>query len=1037
MGGPALSSLRVPVGNGLGCTLDCRLARLLLAVAPALLLLVCFVVDLAAQPLPDTASTAAAAQQLVKQAQAARKEVPASSLRRAIALLSRAQTMSAKVGDARGQIEALLEQADVWRDLSKFREAAVAYDHAERLARSEPDMMVAVLNGHARLYLDQEDTEKAEATAEEALKLSRARGDRRGEAAALVHRGEARYLHTDDVPAARDLEDASAIAEAERDQRTLAFAIRDLGLVDEDQGRLRRVIERMQRSGELFRSVGDLRSEILTTLNIASMQSLMGERETVLATHQNVLTVTKTMGYALGQALALSAIGFDYAQLNNHRTALEYYRAALVVLQSIENIPGQYGLWEVSCRSDLAIGKIQAALRACSQAMALSTRLHDPKREAIAMKAMADTQLRIGRSQRALELYTRAAEMSHRVDDQRFEARARLAMGSLREQMNDHGGAIAEFRTALALSITDEVPDSAIAAHHEIARVHRAQGDLADARRELEDALRLAEEQRSKVGIGTLRSSYFTSLRQSYELYAQVLMDLHQRQPDTGFDRMALEQSEKAHARTLLDTLVERAAEAGEPRDPQAAQQARNLRAKIAAASNERMRLLAFGGSRKQLDANIDRIRLLNAEYDAMQSAPHETAASRTTEGVTSLSAEQIRQEVLDPDTTLLEYLLGDDGSLAWAVTPQGIVSFSLPPRQALENDVQRWHALMLARKPRARESPEAFAQRVSRADRELQTVSAKLACTLLGPVASQIDTRRLAIVPDGGLEYLALSALPMDGCGHGASQPLVSRFEVVSVPSASSVRALRLELQTRPAPTSGVAVLADPVFTADDPRVGGSHPAARPRVAGALGAALRDLGWNSGIPRLPGTHVEATTIAARASGARLALGFDASLATALRPEMSRYRILHFATHGLLDAEQPEFSGLILSLVDRNGKDQNGYLSAQDIYEQRLLADLVVLSACDSGLGATLRGEGVVGLSRAFLHAGAARVVSSLWKVDDEATSELMRHFYDGMLRDKKPPASALRYAQTQLMRQKRWSAPFYWAGFVLNGEWR
>jgi CHAT domain-containing protein/tetratricopeptide (TPR) repeat protein len=1001
-------------------------------------MMVWFAADVVAQLPPDPAPATAAAQQLLQQAKAAHKEVPASSLRRAISLLDHAQTMFAKAGNARGQIEALLEQADIFRDLSRFREASAAYDRAERLARSDPVMMAAVLNGRARLYLDQEDSEKAEAAAEEALKLSRAGGDRRGEAAALVHRGEARYLRTDDVAAARDLADASAIAEAERDQRTLAFAIRDIGLVDEDQGRLRRVIELMQRSGDLFRSLGDLRSEILTTLNVASMQSLMGDRETVLASHQNVLTLTKTMGYALGQGMALAAIGVDYAQLNNHRTAIEYYRAALDVFRPIAYIPGQYDIGEVSCRSELAIGKVQAALRDCSQAMALSTQLHDPKREAIAMKTMADTQLRIGRRERALELYTRAAEMSHRVNDPRFEATARLAIGSLRERMNDHAGAIAEFRTALALSISDEVPDSAIAAHHEIARVQRAQGELANARSELEDALKLAEEQRSKVGSGALRSSYFTSLRQSYELYAQVLMDLHQRQPDAGFDRMALEQSEKAHARTLLDSLVERAAEAGEPRDPQAAQRVRDLRARIAAASNERMRLLAFGGSRKQLDANIERIRLLNSEYDALRSASHETAAATTSEHVSALSADQIRQEVLDPDTTLVEYLLGDEAGLAWAVTPRGILSFALPPRRTLENDVQRWHALMLARKPHPDESAEAYGPRVRRADRELQAVAAKLACTLVGPVISQLNTRRLAIVPDGGLEYIAFGALPLDGCGHSPAQPLVSRFEVVAVPSASSVRALRRELQTRPAPTSGIAVLADPVFTPDDPRVGGTHPVpARSRVAGALGAAMRDLGWNSGIPRLPGTRLEARTIAAHANGVRVALDFDASLATALRPEMSRYRILHFATHGLLDAEQPEFSGLILSLVDRKGKNENGYLSAQDIYEQRLLADLVVLSACDSGLGATLRGEGVVGLARAFLHAGAARVVSSLWKVDDEATSELMRHFYDGMLRDQKPPAAALHYAQMQMMRQQRWSAPFYWAGFVLNGEWR
>jgi CHAT domain-containing protein len=1029
---------RVAVRNGSGCTPGHRLARLLISVAPGLLLLFLFAAEAAAQLPPDApTSKAGGAQQLLTQAQAAHKEVPASSLHRAISLLNRAQTMFANAGDARGQIEALLEQADIWRDLSEFRQATAAYSRAEQLARSQPDMMTSVLNGRARVYLDQWDSENARVAAEEALRLSRARGDRRAEAMALIFRGESSYLRTDDGPALRDVAEGIAIAEAEHDAQALAYGIRANAWVDEDQGRYRHAIELMHRAGELFRGLGDLREETDAAVEAASLQSLIGDRQSVMSIHISGLRLSRVMGQRLTEGWALEALGADYARLNNHRTAIEYYRASLNVFRQIKHISGQYSASDVLCRSELAVGQVRAAMRSCIEARDLATQVRDPKREAVAMKTLGDALRVEGATDRAQALYTQAAQISHNVNDTRFEAEAHLSLGQLRESTQDHDGAIEDFRAALALSTAVENADAMIAAHYEIARAQRLKGSLADARTELEAALKLAEEQRLKVGSGALRSSYFTSLRQSYELYAQVLMDLHQRQPDGGFDRMALEQSEKAHARTLLDSLVERAAEVDQVRDPETAQRVRDLRAKIAAASNERMRLLAFGGSQKQLDANIERIRLLNSEYDATRSA-HETAAATISELVSALSADQIRQEVLDLDTTLLEYLLGDEAGLAWAVTPQGIESFALPPRRTLENDVQRWHALTLARKPHPGESAEAYGQRVSRADRDLKTVAAKLACTLLGPVISQLKTPRLAIVPDGGLEYIAFGALPLDGCGHAATQPLVSRFEIVVVPSASSVRALRRELQTRPAPTAGIAVLADPVFTPDDPRVGGSHPAvARPRVTGALGAAMRDLGWNSGIPRLPGTRLEARTIAAHANGVRVALDFDASLATALRPEMARYRILHFATHGLLDAEQPEFSGLILSLVDRKGKDENGYLSAQDIYEQRLLADLVVLSACDSGLGVTLRGEGVVGLARAFLHAGAARVVSSLWKVDDEATSELMRHFYDGMLRDQKPPAAALRYAQIQMMRQKRWSAPFYWAGFVLNGEWR
>src|SRR4029077_6353868 len=124
----------------------------------------------------------------------------------------------------------------------------------------------------------------------------------------------------------------------------------------------------------------------------------------------------------------------------------------------------------------------------------------------------------------------------------------------------------------------------------------------------------------------------------------------------------------------------------------------------------------------------------------------------------------------------------------------------------------------------------------------------------------------------------------------------------------------------------------------------------------------------------------------------------------------------------------PELSGVVLSLVDRQGKSQDGFLRLHEIYNLKLSADLVVFSACQTGLGQEIRGEGLVGLTRGFMYAGAQRVVASLWKVDDFATAQLMKQFYVGMLKDKLPPAAALRAAQLEMMKDKRWSSPYYWA---------
>jgi CHAT domain-containing protein len=198
------------------------------------------------------------------------------------------------------------------------------------------------------------------------------------------------------------------------------------------------------------------------------------------------------------------------------------------------------------------------------------------------------------------------------------------------------------------------------------------------------------------------------------------------------------------------------------------------------------------------------------------------------------------------------------------------------------------------------------------------------------------------------------------------------------------------------------------------------------------------NLSGDGHIPRLLASRDEADAIMSVTpwrSGFQ-AMDFDASRATVMKTDLSDYRVVHFATHGLLNNEHPELSGVVLSLFDRKGQQQDGFLRLHDIYNLKLPVDLVVLSACNTGLGRDVKGEGLIGLTRGFMYAGASSVVASLWKVDDEATAELMRLFYGYMLRDGLSPAAALRKAQVTMSRQKRWQSPYFWAGFVIQGQY-
>jgi CHAT domain-containing protein len=280
-------------------------------------------------------------------------------------------------------------------------------------------------------------------------------------------------------------------------------------------------------------------------------------------------------------------------------------------------------------------------------------------------------------------------------------------------------------------------------------------------------------------------------------------------------------------------------------------------------------------------------------------------------------------------------------------------------------------------------------------------------------------------------LQYVPFAALPVN------NTPLLVEHEIVSLPSASTIDILRRELIGRkPAPKT-LAIIADPVFTTDDERV----KAATSTPASKQNPLLQRSASQSGVnfARLPGTRKEAEQILALVPSSETLQAFDfkSDRAAVTSPNLSQYRIIHFATHGILNSINPELSGVVLSLVNEKGAPQNGFLRLNEIFNLNLPAELVVLSACQTGLGEQVRGEGVVGLTRGFMYAGAPRVVVSLWSVDDQATAELMSKFYTGMLKKGLKPAAALRAAQIEIWQQDQWKSPYYWAAFGLQGEWR
>ena len=525
--------------------------------------------------------------------------------------------------------------------------------------------------------------------------------------------------------------------------------------------------------------------------------------------------------------------------------------------------------------------------------------------------------------------------------------------------------------------------------------------------------------------------------------------------------------TEQARARSLLDLLSESGTPVTEGVSVELFKRKQeNLERQQEIAETLTGIIVAPGEPKKKagdLESELDK---LQTDYDEIENqirlaSPRYAALT----GGQPLTLAEVQQKVLDDKTVLLEYSLGSEASYLWTADSQSLRLYKLPPRLALDT---------LATSLRAQLIPSRLQRRIVGIDvadpsRGLGVISASedaagfvaaanaVYKAVVEPASAMIGEKRLLVVADGGLNYIPFEALVKSATSadYSSLPYLIKSNEIVYAPSASVIGAIR---QQGNKPTGrAMLIVADPVFNSNDAR-------ARTAVASATGTETRGLGIQSaltdvagqdaaasaetakmqGLPlaRLAGTRAEAEQIVkfSRTAGGQpdLWLDLEASEDNLQSRDVTKYRVVHIATHGLLNAERPQFTGLVLSLVGNRGGD--GFLRTDEVFNLRLGSPLVMLSACETGLGKEKRGEGVIGLTRAFMYAGAPTVGVSLWSVADKSTADLMTDFYKRLLAtgtESSSPTAAMRGAQLSLIAGKKYSAPFYWAPFVIVGEWR
>ncbi len=511
-------------------------------------------------------------------------------------------------------------------------------------------------------------------------------------------------------------------------------------------------------------------------------------------------------------------------------------------------------------------------------------------------------------------------------------------------------------------------------------------------------------------------------------------MELNQQNPNQGYNSQAFNVTERSKARTLLELLTESRADIRTGVDPQLLQQEREIQTQLTDLDKRRIELLANSSANKEQIAALEAQReTLQSQYRNLQSRIRTTSPKYAAlKYPQPLTLEQIQQQILDDNTVILSYSLGKDKSYLWLVSKTEMTSYQLPAGKIIED--------LINQKVR----PQLTNPRANRAS--FLSATSELSNILLKPILEKTSNKRIVIIGDGALQFIPFGALPDPRVENNQYQPLLVNNEVVYLPSASTLQTIRNETQNRPPAPKTLAVLADPVFSTDDQRVSqesrsASNPASNisqlPLAAQNLDRAARNArgDWS----RLPGTRQESETILRLVPpNQSLALfDFQANRANALSNQLSQYRFIHWATHGFVNTKNPELSGIVMSLIDRNGAGSNGYLLLEDIFNLSFNADLVVLSACETGLGEVVQGEGLIGLTRGLMYAGTPRVVTSLWAVPDSQTADLMGKFYEKMLQQNLRPAEALRAAQLEMFRSRPWMAPYFWAAFTLQGEWQ
>lgn len=1028
----------------------------------------------AARPATEQDRARMRAEALLGEGEGILREFHPGYLENALAKFQASMELWKSAGDRARMADAEIHSGYVLHFQGKMAAATAAYQQALEVLKSNGDGAgaAAALFGLAFTCYDTGQYAKALEWSGQALELDRAAGDAGGESDALSTRGLGLIGRGDTAGARTNFEAMLDAAKRAGDRVREADAHNDLGLLDfqmanagEAERNYREALQIAREENEPVRAAQELS-------NLGALFGSLGENREGLRYYDEALPIRKTLAQPGSYANTLYNAAVSLTAVGEYQKALDDFQEALEIFRRVSHRSGEAYTLQQEALIAIRLGDNAKAAQGLNQALAIQRAISDRRAQVLTLNLLGNLYFNEKNYRDALTHYREAFEISQAAGYQREAVEAEtatsgvlLANGEAREalevaeksleicrklgnksatanaledegrawrSLGDLDQAEEAFGQVLALRRETSEAEAEASSLADLARVHMDRHSLDRAAQEMDGAMAIVDSMRSRINSRQSQMELAASHRAFYDLAIDIEMQLHH-------PARALEISERARARGLLDLLSEARHDLRQGADRALLERERRVEELLDAKHDRLMRLLATAHTaameteeRREVDGLVSEYQSIETEIRAK--SPQYAALMQprplTLAGVQALLPET--------GTALVEYWLGEKRSYAWTVSKSGCKGFTLPGRAEVEAMARRVYQALNARNDVREESLAQREQRLSAARADFGRAAAQLSAAILAPLGRELNAPHLWIVADGALEYIPFAALPAPGM----DAPLVREHEIAGLPSASVLAAVREQERTRRKPDRTVAVFADPVFSAKDERVTGGK--ATPLNPSAIRESVSRAAADSGVadssgnvlPRLLFSREEAEAIRKFAPPRQTLteLDFDANRTEAKSAELARYRVVHFATHGLIDSRHPELSGVVLSLVDRNGHPQDGFLRLHEIYNLKLNADLVVLSGCQTALGEEVQSEGLIGMTRGFMYAGSPQVLASLWSVRDRAIADLMRRFYEALLRRHETPESALRAAQLSMLAEPRWRDPYYWAAFTLSG---